>query len=527
MNQVSLQSEHEQSLTVLLELEVLLLEVLLLEVLRLELLELLVMEALRVLVFLGLEVLVLEVLEWPGLVVLLALEELVLLALRVLEVLVPEVLKLPESVVLEAPELDIRALEFETLELEVLALEQSPLSPQQLREWLASRTPLRSRAAGAGGTTAGGAGAGGTRAGGARAEDPGAGGAGSGGAAAGGTGAGGPGVETVDPGIGDPGAGAAGFGDAAAGGTEAGGPGAGAVDPGVGDPGAEGAVAGGAGAGGPGAGTVDPRVGDLKAGGSCSGGAAARGPGAGGDGARGSGDAGGAGAAGACTGGAGAGGTAQPRLFFAPSSPSTLPPPDSVLRPLVDFAAACRLDYAASLVAESASACPPSVGGECALSTVVLEDRKEDFECFAAAVPHLVSMLIAPEGDPDAPDLPLPRSYAKAIEGPYSSQWQPAMDAEMASWKSTSTYAPREWHDTLRTTLVALGFAPLTADPSLFLRTDTSLPPFYILVYVDDLVFATADTKRLAHLKSELQKRHTCTDVGELRSYLGLQITQD
>ncbi|CAI7896026.1 unnamed protein product [Closterium sp. NIES-53] len=87
--------------------------------------------------------------------------------------------------------------------------------------------------------------------------------------------------------------------------------------------------------------------------------------------------------------------------------------------------------------------------------------------------------------------------------------------------------APREWHDTLRTTLAALGFAPSTADPSLFLRTDTSLPPFYILVYVEDLVFATADTTGLAHVKSELQKRHTCTDLGELRSYLGLQITRD
>ncbi|CAI5503526.1 unnamed protein product [Closterium sp. Naga37s-1] len=279
---------------------------------------------------------------------------------------------------------------------------------------------------------------------------------------------------------------------------------------------------------------------------------------------------------------------------------------------LVDFAAHCRLDYAASLVAESESVCPPSVG------------------------------------DPDAPDIPTPRSYAEAIEGPYSSQWQSAMDGEMASWKSTGTYvdevpppganivsgmwifrvkrppgsppvfkaryvargfsqrqgvdyfqtfsptpkmttlrvllhvaaqrdyelhsldfstaflqgslheeiwlrrppgftgsfppgtqwslrrpvyglrqAPREWHDTLRTTLAALGFAPSTADPSLFLRTDTSLPPFYILVYVDDLVFATADTAGLAHVKSELQKRHTCTDLGELRSYLGLQITRD
>ncbi|CAI7836277.1 unnamed protein product, partial [Closterium sp. NIES-53] len=292
---------------------------------------------------------------------------------------------------------------------------------------------------------------------------------------------------------------------------------------------------------------------------------------------------------------------------------------------LVDFAAACRLDYTASLVTESASA-----------------------SCFAAASPHLVSMVLAPEGDPDALDIPTPRSYTEAIEGPYSSQWQAAMDAEMASWKSTGTYvdevpphganivsgmwifrvkrppgslpafkacyvargfsqrqgvdffqtisptpkmttlrvllhiaaqrdyelhsldfstaflqgslheeiwlrcppgftgsfptgtlwslrrpvyglrqAPREWHDTLRTTLAALGFAPSTSDPSLFLHNDATLPSFYVLVYVDDLVFATADTEALAHVKSELQKRHTCTDLGELTSYLGLRITRD
>ncbi|CAI7804933.1 unnamed protein product [Closterium sp. NIES-54] len=248
---------------------------------------------------------------------------------------------------------------------------------------------------------------------------------------------------------------------------------------------------------------------------------------------------------------------------------------------LVDFASAC-------LVAETESECPPSVKGECALSTDVLEDREKDFECLAAAVPHLLIMLLAPEGDPNAPDIPTPRSYAEAITGPYSSQWQTAMDAEIASWKSTDTYvdavppsgvnivdgmwifrvkrppgsppvfkaryvardfsqrqgvdffhtfsstpkmntlgAPREWHDTLRTTLAALGFSPSTSDPSLFLRTDTLLPPFYILVYVDDLVFATADTEALSFVKLELQKRHTCTDLGELRSYLGLQITRD
>ncbi|CAI7734963.1 unnamed protein product [Closterium sp. NIES-53] len=239
---------------------------------------------------------------------------------------------------------------------------------------------------------------------------------------------------------------------------------------------------------------------------------------------------------------------------------------------LLDFAATYRLDYASALVAKFVSANPPSVGGESALGTDVLEDRHEDFECLATAVPRFTSLLLASEGDPDAPDITTPRSYAEAITGPYSSQWQVAMDVEMASWNSTGTYvarvqpscraslheeiwlrrppgftmsfptgtqwslrrpvyglrqAPREWHDTLRTTLAALGFVPSTAEPSLLLRTDTSLPPFYVLVYVDDLVFATADTEALTLVKSMPQKRHTCTDLGELRSYLGLQITRD
>ncbi|CAI7870016.1 unnamed protein product [Closterium sp. NIES-53] len=47
------------------------------------------------------------------------------------------------------------------------------------------------------------------------------------------------------------------------------------------------------------------------------------------------------------------------------------------------------------------------------------------------------------------------------------------------------------------TTLAALGFTPSSADPSLFLRIDTTLPPFYVLVYVDDLIFATVDTEVL------------------------------
>ncbi|CAI7765002.1 unnamed protein product, partial [Closterium sp. NIES-53] len=51
---------------------------------------------------------------------------------------------------------------------------------------------------------------------------------------------------------------------------------------------------------------------------------------------------------------------------------------------LADFAARSRLDYVASLVTESESVCPPSVGGEPALSSDVLEDRQFEPECLLA-----------------------------------------------------------------------------------------------------------------------------------------------
>ncbi|CAI7736859.1 unnamed protein product [Closterium sp. NIES-54] len=85
--------------------------------------------------------------------------------------------------------------------------------------------------------------------------------------------------------------------------------------------------------------------------------------------------------------------------------------------------------------------------------------------------------------------------------------------------------APREWHDTLRMTLASLDFFPSSADPSLFVRHGST--PFFVLVYVDELVFATLDRRALASVKEELQRRHTCTNLCELQRYLGLQITRD
>ncbi|CAI7909902.1 unnamed protein product [Closterium sp. NIES-54] len=133
------------------------------------------------------------------------------------------------------------------------------------------------------------------------------------------------------------------------------------------------------------------------------------------------------------------------------------PDASALVAELVDFDAAHHLDYPASLVSDPDLNCPLSVRGEVALGCDVLEGRQEELDC----APSLYGLR----------------------------------------------QSPHEWHDTLRTTLATLGFAPSTADPSLILRTDTTLPPFYVLVYDDDLVFATADTEALVLITRERARR--------------------
>ncbi|CAI7778727.1 unnamed protein product [Closterium sp. NIES-53] len=188
---------------------------------------------------------------------------------------------------------------------------------------------------------------------------------------------------------------------------------------------------------------------------------------------------------------------------------------------LIDFASACRLDYATALLAESESASPPSVGGECALSTDVLEDtqvkrppgsppvfkaryvargfnQRQGVDYFQTFSPTSkmttlrVLLHVAAQRDYELHSLDFNTAF---LQGSLHEEiWLRRPPGFTGSFPAGTQWslrrpvyglrqAPREWHDTLRTTLAALGFAPSTADPSLFLRTDTSLPQFYVLVY--------------------------------------------
>ncbi|CAI7879311.1 unnamed protein product, partial [Closterium sp. NIES-53] len=179
---------------------------------------------------------------------------------------------------------------------------------------------------------------------------------------------------------------------------------------------------------------------------------------------------------------------------------------------LTDFAATCRLDYLPSFVSDSAH--PASVRGELALGCDILEDRQFDLEYLAAALTDsLVLLHVAAQHDYEPHSLDFLTAFLQ--DSLHEEMWLCRPPGFTGSFPEGTQWslrrpiyglrqAPREWHDTLRTNLAALGFAPSTADPTLFLRTHPSRLPFYILVYVNDLVFASANSEALALVKAEL-----------------------
>ncbi|CAI7878537.1 unnamed protein product [Closterium sp. NIES-54] len=96
---------------------------------------------------------------------------------------------------------------------------------------------------------------------------------------------------------------------------------------------------------------------------------------------------------------------------------SALPLSVSALVTIVTgFASSHRLDYAAHLV--SGPARSPSSRGAPIFSLEVLEDKQFELGFLEAVVPHLFTMLLAPEGYRDALDIPIPCTHAEAVSGP-------------------------------------------------------------------------------------------------------------
>lgn len=85
--------------------------------------------------------------------------------------------------------------------------------------------------------------------------------------------------------------------------------------------------------------------------------------------------------------------------------------------------------------------------------------------------------------------------------------------------------APRNWFSKLSSTLKNLNFQQSLSDYSLFTHITVSTITL-VLVYVDDLLLAGNDRKKIEHLKLMLSNTFKMKDLGDVRYFLGLEISR-
>ena len=86
--------------------------------------------------------------------------------------------------------------------------------------------------------------------------------------------------------------------------------------------------------------------------------------------------------------------------------------------------------------------------------------------------------------------------------------------------------SPRCWNSTLDAQLGKMGFKQTKSDPCIYVST-TGRDPFYIGVYVDDMVMAGKDEASLQKVKDELGTKFEIKDLGKLKYFLGMTIVQN
>ena len=86
--------------------------------------------------------------------------------------------------------------------------------------------------------------------------------------------------------------------------------------------------------------------------------------------------------------------------------------------------------------------------------------------------------------------------------------------------------APRAWHNALKTALEEFGFEESSADAALYTRK-SSRGLTYLLLYVDDVLVFDKDISVVTKVKQQILSRFKGRDLGEVSTYLGIQVTRD
>jgi hypothetical protein len=85
--------------------------------------------------------------------------------------------------------------------------------------------------------------------------------------------------------------------------------------------------------------------------------------------------------------------------------------------------------------------------------------------------------------------------------------------------------APRAWNHKLDATLKELGFSSSPSEHAMYARGQ-GRSRLLLGVYVDDLIVTGADTGEIARFKLQMKDKFNMSDLGSLRFYLGIEVSQ-
>lgn len=85
--------------------------------------------------------------------------------------------------------------------------------------------------------------------------------------------------------------------------------------------------------------------------------------------------------------------------------------------------------------------------------------------------------------------------------------------------------APRVWNNEIGGFLIQCGFTKSSCDDALFVLHHHGTPLF-VLVYVDDLLLVSPRMALISKLKRQLGEKYMMKDLGEVSTYLGIQVTR-
>lgn len=85
--------------------------------------------------------------------------------------------------------------------------------------------------------------------------------------------------------------------------------------------------------------------------------------------------------------------------------------------------------------------------------------------------------------------------------------------------------APRAWFSRIESHFVKEGFKSSPSEHTLFFKRDGG-KILIVSVYVDDLLFTGNDDKMLDEFKSSMKKEFDMTDLGKMKYFLGIEVTQ-